>query len=78
MGFGTIEIVLILVIALIWFVYFQKPENKTKIEKGKKTWEENKKHFKSAISSVKEVEFDLRDTIEDVETEIKRKRKNEN
>lgn len=71
MAFGIFEIIIIVIVIFIWVNVVNKKDVKNIIPKDK--WDKTKKAIKSAIYDVKEIEFEVKDTVKEVEEDIKRK-----
>ena len=72
MGVGVPELIICALVGYLWYNSWKKGKTDApKIPKGK--WDTTKKQIKEIIYDVKDMEFEVKETINDVEQQIKQK-----
>ena len=66
MAFGAIEIIGIIIVAFVFFGVITKEQ-----------WAKGRNKVKEVIGEFKEIEYDFREDVAEVETKVKTKRRNE-
>ena len=70
MAIGVSEVIVIAIVGTVGYLMFSNKQlPKDKVDKLKA-------NIKSTLKDVKEMEYDIRETVEEVEQEVKKKKKN--